>query len=97
MASAQDMELLEGGHEDSPTKIEQLRDQIKRMRKCVEALKDPHKEAKRKYYRLHKDDEDIIDDIRQRLIQVNLYTHDKAIPWQLIKMATDWRYDINCK
>jgi hypothetical protein len=80
--SSKDMQVIE------------LQQQIRKLRKCVDTIKDPHKEAKQKYYKIHKDDENIIADIRQRLIQVNLYTHDKAIPWQLIKMATDWKYDI---
>ena len=78
-------------------KVVELQQQIRKLKQCVESIKDPHKEAKKKYYKIHKDDEDIVADIRQRLIQVNLYTHDKGIPWQLIKMATDWKYDIEYK
>jgi len=74
-----------------------IQQEIRRLKKIVDKIKDPHKEAKQKYYKIHKDDDAIIADIRQRLNQVNLYTHDKAIPWQLIKMATDWRYDIEHK
>ena len=76
-----------------PNQSTLLKSEIKSLKKQLSTLVHPHKEAKSVFYRLHKSDEDIVANIRTRLQTVCLYESDKKIPWQLIKMATDWKYD----
>lgn len=76
-----------------PNQSTLLKSEIKSLKKQLGNLEDPHKEAKSIFYKMHKNDEEIIADIRTRLQTVCLYESDNKIPWQLIKMATDWKYD----
>jgi len=81
-----------------PNQSTLLKNEIKSLKKQLNNLEDPHKEAKSIFYKLHKHDEDIIAEIRTRLQTVCLYESDNKIPWQLIKMATDWKYDrVHCQ
>lgn len=71
-----------------------VRAEIARLKKQLNYIEDPYKDAKRLYYEQHKKDPNIITEIRNRLISVNLYTSDANIPWQLIKMATDHYFEL---
>lgn len=68
--------------------------EISRLKKQLNYIEDPYKDAKRLYYEQHKKDPNIINEIRSRLMSVNLYTSDPNIPWQLIKMATDHYFEL---
>lgn len=73
--------------------VEQIKTEMARLRKQLRNIEDPESEKKMEFYKLNRKDPDIITEVRNRLISVQLYQSDSKIPWQLIKMVTDWKYD----
>jgi hypothetical protein len=71
-----------------------LQNEIMRLHALYATLQDPLKKAQQIYFEKHKDDEDIINEVRDRLIRVNLYVSDNDLPLNIIKMATDAKFNI---
>lgn len=74
--------------------VMQIKEEIKRLKRQLKRIEDPHAEAKKVFFQQHKHDPDVVEELRNRLRHVNLYTTDKAMPRQQLKMLTDWKYDV---
>ena len=70
-----------------------LQAEIKKTKQRIKQMEKEEKEKKKEFFALHKFDEDITIDLRNRLLSVDLYESDKKIPNQLRKRLSDMKYD----